>query len=402
MNLRKSSCEAVLRSNDRGGHTVPSGDLYPHQWAWDSAFAAIGWAHLDPARAWTELSTLMAGRWADGRVPHILFHDLSHDYFPGPDFWGTERSSSITQPPMWTTAARRVVEVAGDDPAAEALIPAFEASHKFFHQHRDPLRKGAVAVVHPWESGTDNSPVWDGPLEDVDVSNAGEFRRRDIDTVGDPDQRPVHEHYVRYAALVKAIADDGFGCGPFAVYDPLVTAVLARAEDDLAWLGLRFGVSTSAAERAAALRTGLEEHLWSEAHGRYLYFDARRQRPIPCDVIGCYLPLWCGVRPDRAARLRTGLSERFAAVWPYPSTSPQDPAFESRRYWRGPTWININWMLAESVGPALIRKTLELIEQGGFREYYEPATGEGLGARGFSWTAALALDLMARFEDRNF
>jgi hypothetical protein len=35
-----------------------------------------------------------------------------------------------------------------------------------------------------------------------------------------------------------------------------------------------------------------------------------------------------------------------------------------------------------------------MVEGSGFREYYHPATGEGNGARDFSWTA-LALDLLA-------
>ena len=44
---------AVLRHNDNGGYTVPSRATYPHQWNWDSALAALGWAELDAARAWT-------------------------------------------------------------------------------------------------------------------------------------------------------------------------------------------------------------------------------------------------------------------------------------------------------------------------------------------------------------
>lgn len=397
MTPSSSSCQDVLRANDRGTYTVPSPRLYPHQWAWDSAFAAIGWSYFDLDRAWVELTTLMAGQWEDGRVPHIYFHDTSSKYFPGPDFWGTTRSSSITQPPIWATAARRIIERHGDHPALAPLLPKCEASHAFFPVHRDPLGYGAVAVVHPWESGTDNSPPWDLPMEDVDISNAPPFERSDTTIVEDASQRPVPEHYVRYAALVQSIADDGFGPGQFAVYDPLVTSVLIRAEDDLSWLCERAGVATEAPARAEKLRAGLER-LWDDDRGRYLYVDARATggaRRLECDVIGCYLPLWCGVPEDHSARLQTGLSERFSASWPLPSTSPTDPAFEARRYWRGPTWINVNWMLAGSVD-GLAARTLELIARSGFREYYEPTTGEGLGAEQFTWTAALALDLLAR------
>ena len=174
MTFSRASCEAVLRANDRGRYTVPSPKLYPHQWAWDSAFAAIGWAHIDPARAWLELETLLAGQWADGRVPHIYFHEPSDSYFPGPDFWQTERSSSISQPPIWATAARLIVERTGAGERLAALVPKMDASHRFFGEQRDPLGWGIVAVAHPWESGLDNSPAWDGPdVARGRVSSAG-------------------------------------------------------------------------------------------------------------------------------------------------------------------------------------------------------------------------------------
>lgn len=35
--------------------TLPSPHLYPHQWSWDAAFVAIGYAHYDLQRAKDEL-----------------------------------------------------------------------------------------------------------------------------------------------------------------------------------------------------------------------------------------------------------------------------------------------------------------------------------------------------------
>ena len=393
MTLSASSCEAVLRANDRGGYTVPSARLYPHQWAWDSAFAAIGWAYLDPGRAWVELRTLMDGQWEDGRVPHVYFHDLSGDYWPDAAFWGAERSSTITQPPVWASAARRVVEIAGEDPALAELVPKFAASHRFFAEQRDPNGWGAVAVVHPWESGLDNAPTWDAALAEVDVSRAPAFERRDTAVVGDPSMRPTQAQYVAYAALVKAIAEDGFGPGPFAVYDPMMTAILARAEEDLAWLAARVDqpeIEQQARVRGSRVLEGLER-LWDEGSGRYRYLEGSG-RAVEVDSIGSYLPVWASIPRERERRLRRGLELRFEAQWPVPSVALGALAFDPRRYWRGPSWVNVNWML----GAEYDARTLELIERSGFREYYEPLTGEGLGAEGFTWTAALALDMLAR------
>src|ERR1700742_2695248 len=74
---------AVMRHNDTGGYTVPSRATYPHQWNWDSALAALGWAELDPSRAWTELETLCGAADRQGMIPHIAFHTRVPDYLDG-------------------------------------------------------------------------------------------------------------------------------------------------------------------------------------------------------------------------------------------------------------------------------------------------------------------------------
>ncbi|MFN3199643.1 MAG: MGH1-like glycoside hydrolase domain-containing protein [Bradymonadia bacterium] len=390
---------AVLRDNDRpnawGRHTIPSGHLYPHQWAWDSAFAAIGWRHVDPDRALVELEVLMKGAWPDGRVPHIYFHDLSGEYFPGPEFWKTERSTSITQPPIWATAALQVFESLPDVERFTPLVHAMARSHTWFAEHRDPSNWGAVAVVHPWESGLDNCPAWDAPMQAVDPSRAPAFKRVDIDRVDDPSERPTDDDYKRYAVMVHDIAADGFGPGSgFAVYDPLMTAILARGEQDLAELARKCGLTELASEadaRADRLRAGLRDHLWRSDLGRFIYYDAIADAPITVDVIGGYVPLMLDWSDEITAALKSGLAARYDVAHPLPSTAPDTSPFDARRYWRGPTWINIDWLLAPHVD-GVREKATELVRSGGFREYYQPLTGEGLGAKGFAWTAALVLD----------
>jgi hypothetical protein len=39
-------------------------------------------------------------------------------------------------------------------------------------------------------------------------------------------------------------------------------------------------------------------------------------------------------------------------------------------------------------------EVITLVRKEGYREYYHPFTGEGLGGNNFSWTAALVLDLL--------
>jgi glycogen debranching enzyme len=415
-----SDAQALLRGNDRGGFTVPAPKLYPHQWNWDSAFCAIGWRYFQPRRAARELEMLLRGQWADGLIPHIIFNPESN-YEPGPRQWKTEGApgapsaapaSSITQPPVAATAARLVLERAGGDAEIEAcfrrLVPALERWHAWFLDTRDPSSIGAPAIVHPWESGMDNATRWDSAMARIEPGEI-EYRRVD-NSVVDPSHRPTRSDYDRYFFMVTERARLGFrpprpDTEPLLITDVGITAILVRAEEDLAWLGEALGIETpGASSRRAALCRALDTRLWDSESGSYCDFDVKTDQPVRVDHVANFLPLYSGVVPAERARKLAARLDRggdFDAEWPVPTVPLADPAFEARRYWRGPSWISINWLLIQGLRRAgiseladrLAGRTLELIARSGFREYYDPQTGDGCGAEDFSWTAALAIDL---------
>ncbi len=122
--------KAVLEANWLGHATSPNRRLYPHQWSWDAACIAIGYAPWNQERAETELRSLFAGQWRNGLLPHIVFTDGAR-YFPGPDFWQTERSpdapasprtSGIVQPPIHATAALAGLSP-GERPGSGGRLP---------------------------------------------------------------------------------------------------------------------------------------------------------------------------------------------------------------------------------------------------------------------------------------
>ncbi len=39
--------------------------------------------------------------------------------------------------------------------------------HEWFIKFRDPNKTGLVSILHPWESGYDNSPIWDEPMSNI-------------------------------------------------------------------------------------------------------------------------------------------------------------------------------------------------------------------------------------------
>ena len=101
-NVLADRAEAVLRGNDLGGWTKAAPRLYPHQWSWDSAFIAVGWAHLDTRRAGQELTTLFNAQWTTGMVPHIVFNPAipTGGYFPGPERWGCAELAAAAPTPI--------------------------------------------------------------------------------------------------------------------------------------------------------------------------------------------------------------------------------------------------------------------------------------------------------------
>ena len=139
--------------------------LYPAQWNWDSCLVALGLAQFDEARAVVEIETRLGGQWPDGMVPHILFHGDDSSYFPNASIWQagpTGRSSGITQPLVAATVVRHLFERTSD-PMIRAritsLAPKLLAWHRWCYGARDPHGTGLVSIVHPWESGMDNSPL---------------------------------------------------------------------------------------------------------------------------------------------------------------------------------------------------------------------------------------------------
>src|ERR671920_984056 len=128
----------VLRRNDLRSWTRPAPSLYPHQWSWDSAFIALGLAHLDNRRAAQELETLFASQWSTGKLPHVIFNPEAppQSYFPDAERWGSAALSSdapssphtsgLCQPPVHAIAVSRIWETAhGKDESRVELARAF-------------------------------------------------------------------------------------------------------------------------------------------------------------------------------------------------------------------------------------------------------------------------------------
>jgi hypothetical protein len=300
-------------------------------------------------------------------------------------------------------------------------FPKLKAWHDYLYRERDPRGEGLVYIRHPWESGMDNSPMWDQIMQRLHLraDQIPKYRRADIHTVSASD-RPTSTAYDRFAYLVKLFADGGYdeakireNC-PFLVQDVLFNSLLCKANRDLAEIARMLGEDPSPHEELAEkTKKAINEKLWDEDRGTYLDYDVADRTPVRV-YFGPNLagPLYAGI-PDQARAKRLvdtlendgfGLSDEN--ITPIPSYDVHGYRFSEERYWRGPVWINIDWFLMHGLeayghdeqAERLRRTITDLCRNEGFHEYFDPTSGEGLGSILFSWSAALLLDVL--LEDR--
>ncbi|MEO1537487.1 MAG: hypothetical protein AAFR73_07125 [Pseudomonadota bacterium] len=401
---RDEEARAILRGNDRGGYTIPTAGLYPYQWNWDSAFTAWGYATFDTDRAWVEIETLMSGQWPSGMVPHILFHKPDPGYFPGPDVWqgthGPIPSSGISQPPVAATVLRSIFERDGNEERARRLFAKMKAWHGWFMDWRSDC--GAIFITHPWEAGRDNAPDWDAAMAAINPVGVGEYTRRDTSHV-DASMRPTKEEYDRYIWLVQQGRSVGWNDAELAkivtlrVADPTMTFILLRANTDLIAVGNALEEDTTELEAwSTELRKGADRLLNSEL-GAFDAIDLATGTHTG-NVSNASFLCWYGGVDDgpMLAHLDAALSN---CRHPVPSHPVGAAKFDSKRYWRGPTWAFMNSMIGRGLhdmghddyADQIRDATRKLIAEHGFAEYFDPLTGDPAGGGMFSWTAAVWL-----------
>ncbi len=420
----------ILADNWAGKFTLPSSKLYPHQWSWDSGFVAIGYSRYDQARAQLEIKTLFDAQWKNGMIPQIVFNPSAlGNYFPEPDFWQADKSpdapkgkltSGITMPPIHATACRAVFEKADNREEAKEFLkemfPKLKKSHEYLYRYRDPKNEGLIYIRHPWESGLDNSPTWDGPLKAIsfDRSRLPKYKRKDLKKGVPGTQRPSDENYDRYVFLVDLFRKNRYdekrieeAC-PFKLQDILFNSVLSRANKDLVFIASVTGDdSAEISEWEKKTSSAICKKLWHDEHGIFDDYDLYGEKLIEVDTASGFLPLFSrDASNEQAKKLYNYLeSVSFCAMhqggcFSIPNYNMKSDEFDPSNYWRGPIWINMNWILYHGLkyygfmdkSKSVMEDILELVKRFGFHEYFDPYEGTGYGSDNFTWTSALFID----------
>ena len=378
----------------------PSLRGYPFQWFWDSCFHAIALIHLDQDQAKAELTTLMSAALPNGFIPHMIFWEMEKQ----PDFLSrnivgmtSPNYSATMQPPIIAYAVERVYQATGDKEFLDAALPILTRFYRWAKEARDPDDDGLIAVIQPEEAGTDCSPKYDDVLDLKELSNRGFITAlKKVYEAYEPMRGDDH----------KILAAD-----LFHVEDVLVNTIYAQGLRSLARLLGDSGDPTGAAEfhrQADRTRDALVSKCWDEEAGAFFDLSGVAETPIKVVTISSLMPLVLEDLPrpivERLVDQWVTSPDHFWTPYPLPSVPASDPKFMPGNpggfIWRGPSWINTNWFLSHALrrhgygelADTILARSHECIDKSGFREYYHPFTGEGLGARDFGWST-LILDM---------
>lgn len=151
---------------------------------------------------------------------HILYLMIKKKtYFPAADFYEIRRSpeppmhigtSGMTQPPVHANSCYYIHVNSTDKSKIKTflrnMVPKLMNFHRYLLTDRDPEETGLVTILHPRESGEDDSPIWDLPLSKISFteSELPVFKRLDVVAVeGASETIPSDEEYNIFIYMIE-------------------------------------------------------------------------------------------------------------------------------------------------------------------------------------------------------
>lgn len=333
---------------------IPSMIHYVGVWAWDAFFHALAYRYVDTRLAEDQLRVLLDHQRDDGMIPDAVHDEGVVTRLKLPF---AEAEIEVTKPPLIAWTALKLYEHNQQRDFLDEIYEPLLRWNAWWFDRNDDDHDGVAQYNHPYSSGLDDNPLWDGgtPVESPDLNT--------------------------YLVLQM----DGLG---------KIADILGLAEAAAQWRA-----------HADALMQKMITHFWDEQAG--VFWAMRNHQPIRVLTPFNLYPLITG-RLDRAKteRLVAHLfsPDKFWTRYPIPTVARNDPAHNPNQMWRGPTWVNINYLFIEGLarGGYLDRarelrdKTLELLmRHNDVYEYYNPETGDPPpnAASVFGWSSAVFVDL---------
>lgn len=355
-------------------HRWTTPDKWPHRrmWLWDSVFHAIGLRHVDIALAKDALDSMLDTQREDGFIAHMADpYAVSH----------------ITQPPVLALGYKLVNEYADDTAWISSAYPKLEKYLLWDMKNRDSDGFGLLewyiesdSNCRSGESGMDNSPRFDAATQ-LDATDFNSMLALEFEIMAE-------------FAVMLGLKDDAEG-----------------------WLNLH-----------KSLCDKINQRLWNPEEKFYFDYDVSRNEMSKVMASSGFMPLICGAcSKGQAEALEKHIydPETFGTALVIPSIALKAKEFYSKDMWRGPVWVNVNWLAAlgfrrygmEKTADFIIRKTVDEIEKmygkyGTFFEFFDdrceidppllPRKGKNLEDSfhqpffDYGWTATLYLDMLYR------
>jgi glycogen debranching enzyme len=383
----------------------PSPSTYPYQYFWDTClhvFTLTALGEHDLAKR--NMRSLFAMQADDGYVGHMLHWNRIRpakwtDIFqsrPTTDLFRPHMTALI-QPPLVAQTVQRIHYGTGDRAFLEEIVPKLKRYFDWLSRHRDVDGDGLLSIITTFESGMDWKPSFDQVVGfKHGVANRQLFWR----VVGTDARNFMHRYHIETLKRKRyfMVKEVGFN----TIYAQNLTALADLCnelnDDD----GDRYR------DLARRVLRSMIEQMYDEDTAAFFDVDAATGEQIRVITPTIFFPLVIRDLPDRIVdaliKRHIFADGEFAAEFPLPSVAMNEPSFypyESEYLWRGPTWIFYNWFVYQCLvyraytdEARKLQETIRrLIQQSGFREYYNPFSGEGYGAKNFTWSG-LVVDML--------
>ena len=383
--------------------TRPSPDTYPYQYFWDTCFHVYIFCALGEAgMAKSHLESLMALQNEDGFIGHMIYWDrLKPNRLPDlfqslPRFRNLYQShmSALIQPPLLAQAVERIYTVTKDKDFLVRLLPGLKKYYKWLAENRDFDQTSLLTLISPYESGMDWKPTFDVPLDFTE----GKANKKLFRKVTWVDFRNFLNNYD-----LKRIWKQDY----FLVKDAGFNTIYAQNLQTMSKLCELTGDedSTYFKDLTAKVTNSILELMFDEKDSAFYDLYGKDNKHIRVMTPTIFYPVILKGIPDdvKKAVIKNHFfdTDEFRTPYPIPSVSLDEDAFypkESMYIWRGPTWIVNNWFLHKFLmeneyhkeADSMVESIKNLISKSGFREYYNPFTGEGYGAKDFTWGGLVA------------
>ncbi|RLE45252.1 hypothetical protein DRJ22_04825 [Candidatus Woesearchaeota archaeon] len=400
--MEKNAYELLLQ-NARQGKTsegkeyfyiCPAPGKYPHQWLWDSCFHAIVMKHFNVELAEKEMITLLSMVQEDGFLPCTIFWDANFFVrFFNNFLYSSKYFNRITQPPVVGISLEKIYSKTKNKQFLERTLPLAKKYYLWLMKKRDIDNDGLVSVIHPFETGADECIVFDkiyGLKNPTTLTiyyyllkNLRQCKRLDWDL-----EKISKEEVFNVESV-------GFNC-IYAQGLRSLSRLFSEVDNDK---DARFFN-----KKANATEKVIFEKCYDNVNDIFLDLAFRDKLKVPVVSFFSLMPLILDnidpVIADFVVKEHLLNPKEFWSPYPIPSVSMSDPSFSSSGttlLWRGPTWINVNWFIFNGlkkhgyhdVAKEILKKTIELVAKSGFREFYNPFTGEGMRTKDYGWSTLI-------------